>query len=192
MAFFTEAQARSAAQRAKQRTRKSDLQILTEARDTSRDRFDIFLSHSRMDKELVVGAKQLIEEAGYSVYVDWINDGEIDREAVDRERADLLRRRMGQCASLFYAHSPNAALSRWCPWELGYFDALKTPQSAVFILPILGEGESYEGQEYLLLYDTVDLASWRPARPPATRTRADPLVEQLLRDRLGFRRGPFL
>ena len=36
--------------------------------------FDIFLSHSSKDKQLILGVKQLIEDSGYSVYIDWVDD----------------------------------------------------------------------------------------------------------------------
>lgn len=130
------AQVRAAAAQVRVRTQKSDRTILNEAMATAQQRFDIFLSHSFQDRELVVGTKKLIEDAGYSVYVDWIDDAALDRTAVDRERANHLRTRMQQCETLFYAHTPNAALSRWCPWELGYFDALKAPDRQVFVLPL--------------------------------------------------------
>jgi hypothetical protein len=189
MAHITIKQARDAAQRVRVATRKSDTILLREARETTSDRFDIFLSHSSIDKELVLGAKQLIEERGLSVYVDWIEDAELSRAAVDRERADHLRNRMQQCEALFYAHTPNAALSRWCPWELGYFDALKRPQESVFVLPIVSDGDPYKGQEYLSLYEPVDISSYGP--PVRTRRRPDAVDERLLRDLLGMRRHGF-
>lgn len=151
---------RAAAAIYRERTRKSDHVILAEAAASDQSKFDIFLSHSFQDRELVVGTKRLIEEAGFTVYVDWIDDAELDRSKVDRDRADHLRLRMQQCDTLFYAHTPNAALSKWCPWELGYFDALKAPDRQVFVLPVV-DGERYEGQEYLSLYDVVELASYR-------------------------------
>jgi len=46
-------------------------------------------------------------------------------------------------------------LSRWMPWEAGYFDALK---GRVAILPIFETdpgNESYTGQEYLGLYPYI-------------------------------------
>lgn len=190
MAFYTFEQVRAAAQDVRRRTQKTDQQLLREARDTAKDSFDIFLSHSSRDKELVIGAKKLIEDRGYTVYVDWIDDAELDRAAVDRERADHLRRRMRQCESLFYAHTPNAALSRWCPWELGFFDGLRQPERRVFVFPILRAGEPYKGQEYLALYDTVDLANWTRPTPHRRPAPLDPLVERLAADRLGLLRRP--
>jgi hypothetical protein len=112
MTFAALEQVRAAAQDLRQSPRKPDAQLLREARATSRDTFDIFLSHASRDKEVVLGAKALIERRGFTAYVDWIDDAELDRGAVDRERADHRRRGMSQCGSLFYAHA-SGAISPW-------------------------------------------------------------------------------
>lgn len=180
---------RAAAQRAKSQSQKSERVILSEAFATSNTSFNIFLSHSSRDREIVIGTKQLIEEAGYTVYVDWIDDAELENTAVDRRRADHLRKRMRQCETMFYAHTPNAALSKWCPWELGYFDAMSHPDCQVYVLPIVNEGENYKGQEYLSLYDVVDLQSYR--HRPKKRREMDAFRRERLADTLGLRRNPF-
>lgn len=172
------------------RAAKAEATILDEARATKLDHFDVFLSHSRMDRKLVLGAKELIERENLTVYVDWIEDGEIEREAVDKDRAAMLRVRMSQCTALFYAHTPNASLSRWCPWELGYFDALKAPDEQVYVMAIVEEGQVFEGQEYLGLYRTVDPKTYRPS-PPRVRQgpgEIDRRIERMFRDSLGIRR----
>ncbi len=193
MVTISASRVRAAAVSVTQRTKKSEAMILAEAKATSADRFDVFLSHSRMDRKLVLGAKQLIEDAGLTVYVDWIADGEIDRAAVDKDRAALLRARMTQCDALFYAHTPNASLSRWCPWELGYFDALKMPDKRVYVMAIVEDGETFAGQEYLGLYETVDPATYKlsPKRVTRRTDPLDPLAANLLRNRCGVR-GPML
>jgi hypothetical protein len=73
---------------------------------------------------------------------------------------------MRQCQALFYAHSGNTALSRWMPWELGYFDAFN---SNVAILPIVQAADqaSFVGVEYLGLYPYVDVTG-RVASSPGT------------------------
>lgn len=117
--------------------------------------YDIFLSHSSSDARHVAGLKLELEDLGYSVYVDWINDPELDRTAVSKDNANLLRTRMKQCDSLFYAFSKNASSSTWMPWELGYFDGIK---GYVAIVPILkSEESSFKGNEYLGLYPYIDI-----------------------------------
>ncbi|MBP7795232.1 MAG: toll/interleukin-1 receptor domain-containing protein [Elusimicrobiales bacterium] len=117
--------------------------------------YDIFISHSYLDADEILQLKTIIENMGFTTYVDWIEDGQLDRVKVDKETAEILRKRMDCCKSLFFVTSENSSSSKWMPWELGYFDALK---GRVAILPILQSSEStdeYRGQEYLGLYPYV-------------------------------------
>lgn len=117
--------------------------------------FDIFLSHSSKDKQLILGVKQLIEDSGYSVYIDWVDDPQLDRANVNVQTADVLRTRMKQSKFLVYVDSNNATTSKWMPWELGYFDGYKP--NKIGILPIRHNSEgSYIGQEYLDLYPKLE------------------------------------
>lgn len=121
--------------------------------NNSNDEFDIFLSHSYQDKEIIPYLKKTLENLGFKVYVDWINDKFLSRENVDKKTAALLQKRMNQSKSLFYATSENSPNSKWMPWELGYFDGKKNKKVA--ILPINKDNssnENFEGQEYLGLY----------------------------------------
>jgi len=114
--------------------------------------FDIFLSHSYDDKSYVEEMKQILEDEGYSVYVDWIFDRQLDRSNVTLEAADLLRRRMKQSKCLVYLISANSSDSKWMQWELGFFDGAK---EKVAILPISETVDvvyTYDGLEYLGLY----------------------------------------
>lgn len=158
MALLSEATVRQAAARTRvTAAMDSASTILREARNTTRSSFDIFLSHSKLDSDLVLGVKSVLESIGKTVYVDWIDDPLLDRSNVTPKTAEKLRMRMRQCKSLFYAHSENATTSRWMPWEIGYFDGFK---SNVAILPIVrGENQtSFAGVEYLGLYPYVDVS----------------------------------
>src|SRR4051812_44741139 len=75
--------------------------------------YDIFLSHSSSDAEIVMGLKLVIEDLGFSVYVDWIEDPKLNRAQVNKTTALLLKARMRQCKSLIYAFSENASNSKW-------------------------------------------------------------------------------
>ncbi|WP_435354271.1 toll/interleukin-1 receptor domain-containing protein [Emticicia sp. SJ17W-69] len=113
--------------------------------------YDIFLSHSTKDKELVAGTKLILEDLGYSVYIDWIEDPQMNRSTVSKETAELLQKRMQNCKCLFYAFSTNSGQSKWMPWECGYFDGIKNGKVAV--LPIsVNNDKSFKGTEYLGLY----------------------------------------
>ncbi|GAA0455686.1 toll/interleukin-1 receptor domain-containing protein [Alkalibacillus silvisoli] len=117
--------------------------------------YDIFLSHSYQDAEIILGLKNTLEDLGYKVYVDWIIDRDLSRDNVNTSTASRLRKRMRSCKCLIYATSNNSNKSKWMPWELGYFDGWK---GKVSILPINEESvnkETFDGQEYLGLYSYV-------------------------------------
>lgn len=129
--------------------------IITEGRQIgdSIKTYDIFLSHSSNDKELIAGLKLLLQDMGYSIYVDW-NDPALNPNHVTPQTAEVLRKRMAQCRSLIYAFSENASNSKWMPWELGYFDALKN--SRVAVLPIRQDAyKAYSGSEFVGLYHVI-------------------------------------
>ncbi len=118
-------------------------------------KYDLFISHSYLDKSLIFSLVELFNEAGHSVYVDWINDPDLDRNKVNRQTAELLRLRMNDCKGLAYIATFNIVNSKWCPWELGYADGKKNGRCA--ILPIVKtKRDSYKGQEYLELYPYID------------------------------------
>lgn len=118
------------------------------------DNYDVFLSHASKDAELILGVKAMLEGQGLKVYVDWVEDAQLDRTQVSRSSADILRRRMRQSRSLIWVATSAASESKWMPWELGYFDGFKPNQVA--IMPLVDNSyDSFKGQEYLALYPLV-------------------------------------
>lgn len=124
--------------------------------DYSRN-YDIFLSHSYLDKVQVLALVKLFNQHGFSVYVDWLEDKQLDRNNVNEHTAYLLRNRMKQSRCLSYLTTKNTTTSKWCPWELGYFDGLKKSKCCIF--PIMEYGSTFNGQEYLGLYPYLEYAS---------------------------------
>jgi hypothetical protein len=164
MALMNEALLRAAASEVTRRFAKTANKMLEEATTTYKTSFDVFLSHSRLDSEIVLGAKVVIEATGRSVYVDWIEDPGLDRGSVSPKTAETLRTRMKQSTSLFYAHSGNSTKSRWMPWELGYFDGFNGNVAVLPIVQSSGQGD-YKGEEYLGLYPYVDLTGKTDSSP---------------------------
>ncbi|MGE5494515.1 MAG: toll-Interleukin receptor [Burkholderiales bacterium] len=126
---------------------------LSQRLDMTEKKYDLFLSHSSLDKTLVLTLVQLFNEASYSIYVDWIEDTELDRNSVTKETADILKKRMNASLGLAYIATKNSIDSKWCPWELGYFDGKKNTRCC--ILPIIEE-RAFRGQEYYGLYPYLE------------------------------------
>lgn len=147
--------------------RQSSERLITESKrlfssqNKSNLKFDIFLSHSYLDRDEVFGLYKELTSLGYSVYVDWIVDSDLDRTSVTKSTAELIRNRMRNSKSLLLAISANAAISKWMPWELGYLDG-KTGRCA--IVPVAKDNLNYSSFnriEYLQLYPYLDRATTR-------------------------------
>jgi TIR domain len=132
--------------------------LLTESVKESKI-FDIFLSHSFLDREEVSGIFIELSDQGYDVYVDWIVDPQLDRKNVTKESAELVRKRMRSSKSLLLAMSTNAEMSKWIPWELGFMDG-HTKRCALF--PVSKEynpPKTFKQSEYLHLYPYMKKAA---------------------------------
>lgn len=155
--YYTKAEARAyASSTLRKSVAQESHQILKEdvRAATNTDSFDVFLSHASKDAELILGVKKLLEGFGAKVYVDWVDDAQLDRTKVSKENAQVLRHRMRQSKSLVWVATEAAGNSKWMPWELGYFDGFRPNQVAV--LPLVDNAtETFKGQEYLALYPVI-------------------------------------
>ncbi len=132
--------------------------LLSESKRTHTG-FDIFLSHSNLDRKLVEGIYIELTNKGFSVYVDWIIDPHLDRTNVTKETAEIIRNRMKSSRKLLLAMSSNVSLSKWIPWELGFIDG-NTNNCALF--PVTPGNTSltvFHRSEYLLLYPYLKKAT---------------------------------
>lgn len=115
------------------------------------ENYDLFISHSFKDKNLVTGLYHLFSEAGYKVYIDWIDDSNLDRKSVTPDTAAIIKRRIKSSKGAAYIATANSTTSKWCPWELGVSDGM---HDRVCILPVMDY--SFKGQEYLGLYPYLE------------------------------------
>jgi hypothetical protein len=129
-------------------------QILNESKKTHTS-FDIFLSHSFLDKDEVEGLYIELTSQGYSVYVDWIIDPLLDRTKVSKASAKLIQGRLKISKSLLLAISTNATVSKWMPWELGYVDGNTNKCAIIPVSKSESAPNSYVGAEYLSLYPFI-------------------------------------
>ena len=162
MVYITEQEIRARFERARREANSryfSATEVLNESQQISDsiNEYDIFLSHSSDDNDLIAGLKLILQkDFGFKVYVDW-NDPQLNPNKVSPETASILRERMSKCKSLVYAFSENSKESKWMPWELGYFDGVK--KSMVAVLPIeTVNSRSIKGSEYIGLYNVIDFA----------------------------------
>jgi hypothetical protein len=122
-------------------------------REALTQHYDIFLSHSARDKNTVLAILEIIQNKGYSAYVDWIDDSQADRNAI----ASKIKTAINKSARLLYIHTHNSINSKWTPWEIGCFDYAKGVNK-IAIMPLLDNNNntpSYYGQEYLQQYNTI-------------------------------------
>lgn len=125
----------------------------------------VFLCHSHHDGDYVRGFIIKLREAGWNVYVDWM-DTEMP-ENPTRETAEKIQTRIRKLTYFLYLATPNSSSSRWCPWEIGYADGVKDREEILICTTVDYAGHEY-GAEYLQLYRTIDIAEngglgvWQP------------------------------
>lgn len=124
-------------------------------KDKAHTSFDIFLSHSFLDKDEVEGLYLELTKMGFSVYVDWIVDPHLDRNNVTKATATLVKHRLKSSKSLLLAVSYNASMSKWMPWELGFVDGSTNNCAIVPVSREIITPKSYKGVEYLSLYPFI-------------------------------------
>lgn len=154
MATFTEAAIRARAQTTTVRVQKSAKAVLEEASVSPPTEFDVFLSYSSQEpNEVILGVKETLKDYGLTAYVDKFDDPNLTPDNVTKATAETLRKRLRQSKSLLFLHSESSNVSKWMPWELGYFDGYR---AKVGIFPVTKTALSkYVGQEYLGIYPYV-------------------------------------
>jgi len=145
-----------------QRPRITVAKSLTEARELGIR--TAFLCHSHIDRDIVLGFVRELSEAGWRIYVDWLDPSLPEKP--DRHTASKIKDRIRRANFFIFLATPNSVKSRWCPWEIGYADGVK-PIDSIFVVPT-EDGAGTYGNEYLDLYRRIDfsnqgrLASWMP------------------------------
>lgn len=154
MAYLRENDIRA---RARRRAASEGLSIdaaLLQAAKDRKPRYDIFLSQTIRDAEIVFGVYDYLIDKGFSVFCDWVENPETDRSKVTPSNAAFIRETMDICDTLLFLDTESADQSLWMCWELGWFDGRRGP---VGILPILHEDTHfYRGREFLGLYPYIE------------------------------------
>lgn len=117
--------------------------------------YDVFLSHAKLDAEVVLGVYDFLVGVGYRVYCDWISDPLVDRTEVTPSHASKIREKMKASTTMLVVDGPQASQSKWMCWEIGWFDGHK---QKVAVLPVLPKStDPYRGREFLGLYPYITI-----------------------------------
>jgi len=114
--------------------------------------YDLFLSHSSIDKEELLKLKSSLNSEDLNVYIDWVNDRDaLSRELTNVDTAKVIIERLKSSKALMYIHTASSFESKWTPWELGYFHALN--KKICVYMP----DSTIEKPPYLDIYHRVEL-----------------------------------
>lgn len=108
-----------------------------------------FFCHSHKDSNLVLGLRTVFEQKGIDLYVDWTD--QTMPKSPNKETALKLQKKIAETDVFFYLVTENSMKSTWCPWEIGYADAVK---QNIYVIPT-SDGDQNYGNEYLELYKTI-------------------------------------
>lgn len=85
-------------------------------------KYDLFISHSSLDKELVRKVVDMANNAGMNCYVDWTADNDfLKRSMVSDYTSEVLKTRMEHSSRLLYLSTSNSRKSPWVAFELNYY-----------------------------------------------------------------------
>lgn len=89
----------------------------------SEKKYDLFISHSSQDRELVRQVIKAANSIGLNCYVDWTADNDfLKRSMVSDYTKEVLKHRMKSSKCLLYLSSRNSRKSDWVSFELDYFE----------------------------------------------------------------------
>lgn len=111
-----------------------------------------FLCHSHKDQYLALGLRNLLLSHGWKLYIDWLDQELPDRP--DKTTAAKIKGKISSHKWFLFLATANSIVSRWCPWEIGYADAIKDYNSILLIRTEDDNGRWY-GNEYLQLYHQI-------------------------------------
>ncbi|HAU87164.1 MAG TPA: toll/interleukin-1 receptor domain-containing protein [Lachnospiraceae bacterium] len=87
--------------------------------------FDVFISHNSLDEDKIITFYKALNRNGYVAYIDWVNDKfDLKRQWCNVSTVQVIKERIKQSNVFIIFLSETTLKSQWCPWELGYADAL--------------------------------------------------------------------
>lgn len=117
--------------------------------------YDVFLSHSLKDANLVKQIRHRLErDHNISVYIDWEEDSGTSRDQI----AAKVKAAMEASTSLLVIKTDNSDNSSWVAWETGYFDRKSFERIGVLLIEdedINFTHETFRHQEFLKNYELL-------------------------------------
>jgi hypothetical protein len=116
----------------------------------------IFLSHSHLDKTIVSKISLLFDKLNTELYVDWLD--KTLPETTNKITADSIKNKIRECNHFLFLATYHGLRSKWCNWEIGIADILKS-EDKLAILPVESKSGNWSGNEYLQLYPEMVIES---------------------------------
>jgi len=113
----------------------------------SKTKKSVFLSHSHIDKTIVLKIGLLFERLKAELYVDWM-DKSLPEYTSDIT-ANKIKSKIIETDRFLFLATYHGLRSKWCNWELGIADASNNKMA---ILPIETKSGKWKGNEYIKLY----------------------------------------
>jgi hypothetical protein len=127
-----------------------DIVIKKRAIDSTKfEKQNIFLSHSHIDKTIVSKISLLFNKLNTVLYIDWLDKSM--PEQTNNATAVQIKNKIRTSNKFLFLATYHGLRSKWCNWELGIADILKTEDNLA-ILPIQTKSGNWKGNEYLQLY----------------------------------------
>lgn len=90
--------------------------------------YDIFISHSSIDRTFIQKLISFENNQKKNVYCDWISDNDyLKRNLLCEATLNVLKVRLAQSEALLFVESENSLNSVWCKYELNYYLSLNKP-----------------------------------------------------------------
>jgi hypothetical protein len=138
--------------------------------------FDVFLSYSYPEKEVVEGLYFRLKEMGFTAYLDFITDRELNPDKVDKTTASVIRNRLANSSTLLFVVPASNVISKWTPWELGVADGQGRKCGLVGVTSEELGYARFQKAEFLTLYPSVEEIEGSSSMLLAVRDEQEELV----------------
>ena len=113
--------------------------------------FDLFISHNSKDETEIVKIYKKLNKEGLVAYVDWVSDKfDLKRKWCNATTSNVIKARIKQSKFILICLTENLLTSQWCPWEIGYADALGKKICLLNNNEIKDKPEFYDGYARLI------------------------------------------